>query len=151
MRAFGIVAVSVLVTAAFATPASAANSTRVILVVHEPFTGGATILETTVPGCAPGDPVTTLEPQVRQAGQNRMFTGYKQVDCGSAGTFTFSYRAVAKVECSPRDVGTWKVVGGTETFAGVTGGGSLVGTYFPAGACPPEGIDDAWRGVLTFR
>lgn len=135
-RAFGIVAVSVLVTAAFATAASATSVTRVTLVVHETLAGGGAILETTVPGCAAGDPVATLEPQARLLGQNRMFTGFKQVDCGAAGTFTFAFQAVAKA-CSPRDVGTWKIVGGTGSFAGVTGGGNLIGTYFPAGACPP--------------
>lgn len=150
-RALCLVAVAALATAAFASPASANSVIRVTLVVHEPFGGSGAILETTVPGCAAGDPVTTLEPQARQLGQVRMFTGLKHVDCGDEGTFTFAYRAVARVACSPRDVGTWKIVDGTGTFAGVTGGGHLIGTYFPAGACPPEGIDDAWRGVLIFR
>lgn len=138
-------------TAAFATTTSASSAIRVTLVVHETLGGGGTILQTTVPGCAAGDPVGTLDPQVRLLGQNQMFTGFKLVDCGAAGTFTFAFQAVARIACSPRDVGTWKLLGGTGDFANVTGGGHLIGTYTPAGACPPEGIDDAWTGVMIFR
>jgi hypothetical protein len=145
-----VVAVAVLASAAFAATASASSAIRVTLVVHETFAGG-TVLRTTVPGCAAGDRVETLDPQRRLLGQNWMFTGFKRVDCRAAGTFTFAYQAVARVACSPNDVGTWKIVGGTGSFANVTGGGRLIGTYTPAGACPPLGIDDAWTGVMIFR
>lgn len=146
-----VVAVVSLTAGAFPTTASAASVVRVTLVVHETLFAGGTVLRTTVPGCEAGDPVATLDPQVRQLGQNRMITGFKLVDCRSSGTFTFAFQAIVPTACRPHDFGTWRIVRGTGTFENVTGGGRLIGTYTPAGACPPEGIDDAWSGVLIYR
>lgn len=61
-------------------------------------------------------------------------------DDGS-GTFTIRVNA-ATVFGSPTDQGGWSVAGGTGDYAGLKGGGNLVGTYVP------DGIIDVYRGVV---
>jgi hypothetical protein len=58
-----------------------------------------------------------------------------------SGTFTIRVHA-ATVFGSPTDQGGWSVVGGTGDYAGLRGGGNLVGTYVP------NGIIDVYTGVV---
>jgi hypothetical protein len=58
-----------------------------------------------------------------------------------SGTFTIVVNA-ATVFGSPGDQGGWAVLSGTGDYAGLNGGGRLVGTYVP------DGIIDQYTGVL---
>lgn len=62
-------------------------------------------------------------------------------DDGS-GTFTIDVNA-ATVFGSPTDQGGWSAIGGTGDYAGLHGGGNLVGTYVDTG------IIDQYTGVVT--
>jgi hypothetical protein len=67
----------------------------------------------------------------------------KTLDCADgSGSFTIKVNA-ATVFGSPTDQGGWSVVGGSGTYAGLHGGGSLVGTYVSTG------IIDVYTGVVT--
>jgi len=61
-------------------------------------------------------------------------------DDGS-GSFTIEVNA-ATVFGSPGDQGGWAVLSGTDDYATLSGGGSLVGTYVP------DGIVDRYSGSL---
>jgi len=57
------------------------------------------------------------------------FHGYKTLTCtDGSGTFNITYDA-ATVWGSPQDQGGWHLYGGTDEFAGCSGGGNLVGLY----------------------
>jgi hypothetical protein len=58
------------------------------------------------------------------------------------GTLTIKVDA-ATVFGSPTDQGGWSVIGGTEGYASLHGGGNIVGTYVP------DGIIDLYTGVVT--
>jgi len=67
----------------------------------------------------------------------------KTLDCvDGSGSFTIKVNA-ATVFGSPTDRGGWSVAGGTGTYAGLHGGGNLVGTYVPTG------IIDVYTGAVT--
>ena len=83
-----------------------------------------------------------------------IFTGSKLVDCGDGNTFSFFYWAWTR-ECLRTDRGGWFITGGTGAFAGASGFGRLVGTFFnsdgsPATYCDNDGIDDRWRGTIRL-
>jgi len=61
-------------------------------------------------------------------------------DDGS-GSFTIEVNA-ATVFGTPNDQGGWAVLGGTDDYATLSGGGNLVGTYVP------DGIIDLYTGVV---
>jgi hypothetical protein len=66
----------------------------------------------------------------------------KTLDCtDGSGTFTIVVNA-ATVFGSPGDQGGWAVLGGTDGYATLSGGGRLVGTYVP------DGIIDRYTGSL---
>lgn len=72
------------------------------------------------------------------------FHGYKTLTCtDGTGTFSITYDA-ATVSGSPQDQGGWKVIGGTGDYAGLRGGGNLVGTYIE------NGIIDLYTGRVSL-
>ena len=66
----------------------------------------------------------------------------KTLDCtDGSGSFTIVVNA-ATVFGSPGDQGGWAVLGGTDDYATLSGGGRLVGTYIE------DGIIDTYTGSL---
>lgn len=111
--------------------------------------GVATVLRISVPGCTRSATITGHVTSFEPHPDYFVIGGVKNVDCGGSGSFSFSYSAVHPT-CSPFDFGTWTVTGGTGTFAGLTGGGSLVGKYTGNPCGRSRGIIDTWTGSLTF-
>lgn len=130
-------------------PAHAAPGTQVAFVVDTPLDGSAeTILVSSVPGCSTASITTSLE-DFAVTGNVARFSGTKELDCGSSGTFTITFKAHTLV-CSPTDSGTWKIAGGTGMYEGMTGQGKVNGTYYGPDLCEPEGIIDAYEGTLRL-
>ena len=82
------------------------------------------------------------------------FSGEKVFTCTGAdagNSFTISFDARAR-KCATTDSGSWQLIGGTGDFAGATGKGRLVGTYFGGDgtACNNDGIFDRWTGKIRF-
>lgn len=76
----------------------------------------------------------------------------KTFTCGDgSGTFTLSIVAHV-VDCAAMDWGTWSVYAGTDDYAGLSGHGLLVGTYFGGDAnhCNAVGIVDHLTGMLRL-
>jgi hypothetical protein len=72
------------------------------------------------------------------------FHGYKTLTCNDgSGTFSITYDA-GTVWGSPQDQGGWKVIGGTDDYASLQGGGNLVGTY------TDDGIIDLYTGRVSL-
>ena len=67
----------------------------------------------------------------------------KTLVCGDNPEDTFTIRVdAATVFGSPTDQGGWSVAGGTGAYAGLSGGGNLVGTYVDGG------IIDLYTGIV---
>jgi len=72
------------------------------------------------------------------------FHGSKTLTCtDGSGTFSITYDA-AVVWGNPQDQGGWKVIGGTDNYATLRGGGNLVGTYID------NGIIDLFTGRVSL-
>lgn len=72
------------------------------------------------------------------------FHGYKTLTCSDgSGSFQITYDAATKFG-SPQDQGGWHVIDGTDDYAGMTGGGNLVGTYIT------DGIIDLYTGWVSL-
>ena len=63
-----------------------------------------------------------------------------------------SFDAKVRLEpfCDATNKGSWSVVSGTGSFAGVTGGGKLNGTYPGGDSCTAGAVDDRYTGRLRF-
>ena len=145
---------TVLLLAAWAgaVPASAASSSPVLIEAPTPFGGDGTFTATGDAVCSSG---TTSEVSSFGTGsdRSRAFTFHvvKTFACDDgSGTVTVRLDAVVR-PCSPTDLGSWVVVGGTEQYAGLRGAGTLVGTYFPGDACSAEGVVDRLSGMMVTR
>jgi hypothetical protein len=69
----------------------------------------------------------------------------KTLVCGDNPENTFTIRVdAATVFGSPTDQGGWSVAGGTGAYAGLSGGGNLVGTYVD------DGIIDLYTGIVQL-
>lgn len=150
-RIITLVVIGLIAAGASSFPAAAdsEDAVAVTIAIRTTMDGVATVERITVPGCTTAATATGVLSDVVVVGTDTfIFTGTKTVDCGTAGSFTFGFRAV-RVLCEPFDTGTWTITAGTGTFAGLSGGGTLVGTYFPNG-CAAEGIVDVWTGILHF-
>lgn len=152
-RSIILVAIGLIAAGAALSSTASAHSedaVPVAIAIRIPFDTFAHVVERiTVPGCTTAATATgVLSNVVVVPPDTLIFTGTKTVDCGAAGTFTFAFRAV-RVLCEPFVTGVWTIIAGTGTFAGLSGGGTLIGTYFPNGCAPTE-IVDVWTGTLHF-
>ncbi len=156
IAAAGLVATTTVASAATDTTVNAAGATSVDFVdvtVAEslPLSGPGEVIDDSgleAFGCLGAD-VDTTDVSSSTSGPITRFSGTKEFDCAN-GTLTITFRA-AVVGCAANDVGSWRVVGGTDHFAGARGGGLLVGTYTGGAgtSCDSTGIDDRYLGVVV--
>src|SRR5215813_2379495 len=106
---------------ACATPAGAASSGKVAFMAQMDIGGNGTLIQSRVPGC-PTATVNSSDIVFFFKGAVGYFTGNHGFDCGGGNTFTVSFIA-HHTRDSATNVGTWKVIAGTGSFAGVGGGG----------------------------
>src|SRR5262249_55240111 len=114
---------------ASATPAGAASSEKVAFMAQMDDVGNGTLIQSTVPGCPTAtvnspDIVFFLKGAVGYVTRNPGF------HCGGGDTFTVSFIA-HHTRDSATNVGTRKVIAGTGSLAGVSGGGTLSATGTP--------------------
>ena len=120
-------------------PAASAASSPVEIDIHIDFATGETF---TASFCESGEAETYNFKQVGR-GRATTFHLFKDLICDD-GSGILTIRVDASVGLRLRGTkGGWNVVGGTGAFAGVRGGGSIVGTGFDGG------IDDHYTGRLT--
>ena len=121
-------------------PAASAASSPVEIDIHIDFATGETF---TASGfCDAGEAVSY---NFKQAGRGRATTFhlFKDLICDDgSGILTIRIDA-SSVFGFGGTIGGWNVVGGTDAYAGLRGGGSIVGTGFDGG------IDDHYTGRLT--
>jgi hypothetical protein len=137
-RIGSLVAASLLVLAL--APAASAASSPVEIDIHIDFATGETF---TASGfCDAGDAVSYNFKQVGR-GRATTFHLFKDLICeDGSGILTIRVDA-SSVFGFGGTTGGWNVVGGTGAFAGVRGGGSIVGIAFDGG------LDDHYTGRLT--
>ena len=135
------VAAAALVSAA---PAGAASSVKVAFMAQMDNFGNGTLIQSTVPGC-PNATVNTSDVVFFSKRGVAYFTGKHGFDCGGGNTFTVSFIA-HHTKTSPTNVGTWKVIGGTGSFAGASGGGTLSATGTPG----TNSFVDYYTGTMNF-
>ena len=138
-RRIGVVAVTtVLLLLLVPTALAAPGSTTITL---NSFSSGETFTATGGVVCPEGTATTDFR-KFAGGGAAGSFHLTKTLDCtDGSGTFTIVVNA-ATVFGSPTDQGGWAVLGGTDDYASLKGGGNLVGTYVP------EGIIDRYTGSL---
>ena len=131
-----------LVAAALLVPtASAASPVEITLTV--PAFGGGETFTATGGFCASGM-ANSFDFRFAGGGRAGTFHLKKTFTCANGvDSLTISLNA-ATANGSPQDQGGWKVVSGTGAYAGIRGGGNLVGDYTPTG-----GVIDHYVGVLT--
>ena len=92
--------------------------------------------------------VTDLDSDIKFPIGTAVFSGTKQINCDD-GTIIVAYTATPAKRVGGTH-GSWRVIGGTGAFAGLTGGGRLTGD---SNACDPMGTDgcilDTFTGTLT--
>jgi hypothetical protein len=138
-RIGSLLAASMLVLAL--APTASAAASPVVIDLHVDFEEGETF---TASGfCPAGEAVTYNFMQVGFNGRATTFHLFKDLVCNDgSGTLTIRVEASA-VFGFPGTIGGWNVVGGTEDYAGVRGGGSIVGIGFDGG------LDDNYTGRFT--
>ena len=144
--ATGIAAASVLALSVMGTAMAggAANVTVTITIINagdvETFTTDGGVL------CPSGTASNFFE-LFGGSGQSRAgsFHGYKVLTCDdNSGTFNITYDA-STVFGAPTDNGGWHIYAGTGAYAGISGGGNLVGTY------NDDGIVDSYTGRVQLN
>ena len=116
--------------------AAGAARTATSILVHTAF-GGSSPFESTLAGCASGL-ASDGRGHVQFNRAHNVFNGAKVFDCaGAAGGFTVQLNATFSDDGS---TGTWAIVDGWGSQAGLKGQGTLVGTITDAG------IDDLYTG-----
>ena len=144
-----VLALAALTAGVVSAEAVGAPVTSVAFVVNNQFGGPQTIVFSSIPGCPTGTVTDTSGPQAAFDGPVTLFSGTKLFDCGASGTFTLADRVHTFV-CSPTDSGTWMIVAGTGTYAGIGGQGRLSGTYLGPDSCTHTGILDSYTGTLRL-
>jgi hypothetical protein len=135
-RSIAIAGVLALLAAA---PVSA-SATSVTIDIHINFTTGETF---TADGICPSGEAFSYGHHVVGNGRATVFHLFKDLVCDDgSGTITIRIDASA-VFGMPGTIGGWNVVSGTGDYAGIGGGGHIVGIAFPGG------IDDHYTGMLT--
>jgi hypothetical protein len=139
VRRFGSLLAASLLVLALAPGASAASS-PVTIDLHVDFENGETF---TASGfCESGEAVSYNFMQVGR-GRATTFHLFKDLICDDgSGVLTIRVEASA-VFGFEGTIGGWNVVGGTDDYAGVSGGGSIVGIGFDGG------LDDHYTGRFT--
>ena len=149
-----LVAAATILVIAIAPSATAAPPEAVDVTITETLDSGVPngVYKTgSIPNCTTPT-VTTPVASVVETPTTFRFAGEKVFHCDEAGnTFTIEFSARAK-KCETTDSGSWRLIAGTGDFAGATGSGRLIGTYFGGAgtACDNDGIDDRWIGKIKF-
>jgi hypothetical protein len=129
---------TVLLLIAAPTAFAAPGSTTITL---NSFSSGETFTATGGVICPAGTATTDFH-KFAGGGTAGSFHLTKTLDCtDGSGSLTIEVNA-ATVFGSPIDQGGWGVLDGTGDYAGLSGGGNLVGTYVP------DGIIDVYTGSL---
>jgi hypothetical protein len=138
-RIGSLLAASMLVLAL--APAASAAASPVEIQIHVDFEDGETF---TASGfCDAGEAVTYNFMQAAFRGRATTYHLYKDLICeDGSGILTIRVEASA-VFGFPGTIGGWNVVGGTGDYAGLRGGGSIVGIAFDGG------LDDYYTGSFT--
>ncbi len=134
-RSLVATALMALLTAA---PASAA-ATNVTIDIHVDFEQGETF---TASGICPSGEAFSYGHHVTGIGRATVFHLYKDLVCDNGSTITIRLHA-SSVFGMGGTIGGWTVVSGTGDYAGIRGGGHIVGTSFDGG------VDDHYTGKLT--
>ena len=131
---------------AVAAPSGASSGTLVVNTLFDATVDSPVVEATGVfAGCTS---VTDLDADIKSPIGTAVFSGTKQITCDD-GTIIVAYTATPAKRVGGTH-GSWRVIGGTGAFAGLTGGGRLTGD---SNACDPMGTDgcilDAFTGTLT--
>jgi len=131
---------------AVAAPSGPNSGTLTVNTLFDP-TVDSPVLEATggFTGCTS---VTDLDSDIKFPIGTAVFSGTKRINCDD-GTIIVAYTATPAKRVGGTH-GSWRVIGSTGAFAGLTGGGRLTGD---SNACDPMGTDgcilDTFTGNLT--
>ena len=131
---------------AVAAPSGPSSGTLIVNTVFDPNMDSP-VLEATgaFTGCTS---VTDLDSEIKLPIGTAVFSGTKQINC-DGGTILVAYTATAAKRLGGTH-GSWRVIGGTGAYEGMTGGGRLTGD---SSACDPLGTEgcilDSFTGNLT--
>ena len=147
--ALAVLAASLQFTrAASATDGADLGATQITMTVSYPWDGVTpeTITDGTMPGCAAGDILVTVNAPDDQIGNEHVwvFSGTKTVAC-SEGTFTLGYVS-RRIGEAPSALGTWHVVSGTGRYADMSGRGVVRAQYTYDAQGQRNGIVDTYSG-----
>jgi len=135
----GSASAAVLLLVVTVLPAAAAD--RVSITIDVNVTTGTELFTADGPFCASGS-ATSGNFFFGGGGRAGTFHLQKVLTCDDgSGTLTINVDA-ATANGSDHDQGGWSVASGTGDYAGVSGGGNLVGNYYE------DGIVDHYTGVL---
>lgn len=145
-------AIAILATVGLAAPAAAGGAPptveRVTITAVDTF--GEPVGTFTADGdaiCESGTVALVGDTTVTERPRMLTFDLVKRFTCDD-GSGSFDVHIQARWSpCEPTDQGLWTIVAGTGVYAGASGHGRLVGTYFPA-ACAESGIVDVLTGVV---
>jgi len=124
---------------------SAAGAVPTVITVDNNDTLGTGTFWTTGGALCPSGTASNFFENFGGSGHSRAgtFHGYKVLTCDdNSGTFSITYDA-STVFGSPTDQGGWHLYDGTGAYAGYSGGGNLVGTYYS------DGIVDSYTGRVS--
>jgi hypothetical protein len=148
MRRLLIPLMALTVLSLGALPAAAAGPASTTIDVHTDIGQPGTFTADSSALCDSG--TTSDVGSTSTVGSTTFFHDDKTFTCtDGSGTFTLHIEARV-VDCAATDRGSWIVVSGTDDYAGLIGGGKLVGTYYPdpPNHCTATGIDDHLTGRL---
>ena len=134
-RSLVAAALLALLTAA----AASATATNVTIDIHVDFEEGETF---TASGICPSGEAFSYGHHVTGNGRATVFHLYKDLVCENGSTITIRLHA-SSVFGKGGTIGGWTVVSGTGDYAGIRGGGHIVGIAFDGG------VDDHYTGTLT--
>jgi hypothetical protein len=141
-KLIALVCLTAAMAVGLATPASAAPPTPVTITAAESLPVGLPGTFTATGFCPSGSVATSGALTSIPPGSVARFTVIKTFTCADgSGTLLVRLR-VALDTATGETTGRWKVVGGTDDWAGTKGHGSLDGVPFPGG------ITDYYDGSL---
>jgi hypothetical protein len=131
---------SLAAAALVASPVAAGTAQPVTITLHVDFEAGTEEFTATGAFCPTGSAETT--DNYRTGGPTGVFHVDKTFTCDDgSGTLSISLDAVFQNN-KGGTIGGWRIVGGTDDYAGALGGGQIVGVGTNVG------IDDTYSGLI---
>lgn len=132
-KTFGRLVLPLVAALAIAAQVSADGAVKTTIRLDANFGAGTESFTTTGGALCPAGTAHTDSNMIAGRGRAVSFHGVKTLTCeDGTGTFRITFNA-GTVSGSPQDQGGWRVFDGTGAYAGISGGGNLVGTGYPGG------------------